>query len=337
MYELLEAYGGESLANNVFDPSAITPADLADPYKVMDYTDLAMVFDSILLNVDSLEGLCLLNIDLKMVNPWGLGEVFAAQARSATQLEYWARLQSVARLMVGPWKSSLRDDGETVTLVSDWSHHRGVGFSTLGACFAAHRIKDTFGVAPISMRMPYHAGQTIKQRLAAEFPDVEIEFEPPVQTISYRRSEIMAAPPIPRSPRPPITYRDLLEAYYPDSRRRAALRVLEATESIIAAGLEPSLESIAGEAGIQPRQLQRALASGGLTMRSIIERIRVANAEELLADSADSILDIALATGYTSHQALTKVFKRWRGLAPTEYRFYVEQNRPAPSEIRQQA
>ena len=72
-------------------------------------------------------------------------------------------------------------------------------------------------------------------------------------------------------------------------------------------------------------------------MRSIIERIRVANAEELLADSADSILDIALATGYTSHQALTKVFKRWRGLAPTEYRFYVEQNRPAPSEIRQRA
>ena len=72
-------------------------------------------------------------------------------------------------------------------------------------------------------------------------------------------------------------------------------------------------------------------------MRSTIERIRVSMAERLLAETDDLILDIALATGYTSHQALTKVFKRWRGLAPTEYRFYVDQNRDEPGAFQAQA
>ncbi len=62
-------------------------------------------------------------------------------------------------------------------------------------------------------------------------------------------------------------------------------------------------------------------------MRSSIERIRVVIAERLLVETDDPIIDIALASGYTSHQALTKVFKRWRGLAPTEYRFYLDRHR----------
>ena len=58
MYELLEAYGGESLASNVFGPSAITRARVSNPYKAIDYQSAAIVFDSILLNVDSLEEFC---------------------------------------------------------------------------------------------------------------------------------------------------------------------------------------------------------------------------------------------------------------------------------------
>ena len=77
MHELLEAYGGESLANNVFGASAITPASVANPYKTIEYQSAAVVFDSILLNVDSLGEFCRLNVKLKAVNPWGLGEVFA--------------------------------------------------------------------------------------------------------------------------------------------------------------------------------------------------------------------------------------------------------------------
>jgi AraC-like DNA-binding protein len=329
MYELLEAYRDQDLADNVFGPSAITKEMVEDPYQVLDYSTVAPVFDSILLNVDSLQDLCRLNGKLQLVNPWGLGETFAAQGRSGTLLEYWARLQSLTRLMVSRWNSSLSDDGKIVTVLSDWSQHPSVGFSTLGASFSAHRIKDIFGVAPIYMRMPYQSGRTVHRRLAAEFPDVRMDFEPPLQMISYDRAEILAAAPIPRTEGPKIGYRDLLDAYYPANRRKAAIAVQESIESMIEAGIEPSLESVAAAVSAPPRELQRALASGGLSMRSATERIRVALAEDILADTDDLILDVALATGYTSHQALTKVFKRWRGLAPTEFRYYVERNRAA--------
>jgi AraC-like DNA-binding protein len=329
MYELLEAYGGRALADNVFGPSAITPARVANPYRAIDYRSAAAVFDSILLNVDSLEDFCRLNDELKLVNPWGLAEVFAGQGRSGTLLEYWARLQSMTRLMIGQWKSSLHDDGETISMVSDWSHHPGVGLSTVGACFSAHRIKTIFGLTPLSMRMPYQAGQSMQARLESEFPGVEIKFEHPLQEISYLRSEVLAAPPIPVIPGPRVTHRDLLETYYPENRRQAAVSVLEFLQKAISAGQEPELEAVASRLAISPRELQRALASGGLTMRSVVERIRVSMAEVKLAETSDSILEIALGAGYSSHQALTKVFKRWRGLAPAEYRHYVRQNRPA--------
>ena len=327
MHELLEAYGGRGLADNVFGPSSITPEMVEDPYQVLDYSTVAAVFDSILLNVDSLQDLCRLNGGLQLVNPWGLGEVFAAQGRSGTLLEYWSRLQSLTRLMVSRWNSSLSDDGKVVTVLSDWSQHPGVGFPTLGASFSAHRITDIFGVAPIYMRMPYQAGRDIHRRLTAEFPDVRMDFEPPLQMISYDRAEILAAPAIPCTDGPKIGYRDLLDVYYPANRRKAAIAVQDSIESMIVAGIEPSLESVAAAVSIPPRELQRALASGGLSMRSATERIRVALAEDILADTDDLILDVALATGYTSHQALTKVFKKWRGLAPTEYRYYVDRNR----------
>ena len=333
MHELLEAYGGESLASNVFGPAPIAPNRVQDPYKPLDYRFAAPVFESILLNVDSLQELCRLNGELKLVNPWGLGQVFAAQARSGTLLEYWARLQSLSRLMVSRWNSALEEDGDFVNVISDWTHYPGVGFPTLGAFFSAHTIKDLCGVTPTRIQLPYRAGNILRERLQRELPDVEMTFEPPMQTISYRRDELLAAPPIPAPAGPPITHRDLLEAYYSPKRRPYAVGVLTVLESVIAHGEEPSLEAVATAVSIPPRELQRALQSGGLTMRSAAERIRVAMAEDLLAETDDLILDIALATGYTSHQALTKVFKRWRGLAPTEYRQYVERNRQSTTEV----
>ncbi|MEJ2087954.1 MAG: helix-turn-helix transcriptional regulator [Gammaproteobacteria bacterium] len=327
MYELLEAYGGQALAENVFGPASITQSRVQDPYKPLDYTAAALVFDSILLNADSLSELCRLNGELKLVNPWGLGEVFAAQARSGTLLEYWTRLQSVARLMVSRWSSSLEDDGDVVTLVSDWSNYPGVGFPTLGAAVSIHRIKDLCGLTPIRLRMPYHASPIIRDRLAAEFPEVAMEFEPPLQMISYPRADILAAPPIPRIEGARVTHRALLEAYYSPNLRHYTVGILDALEAMIESGVEPTLEAAAAAVSIPPRELQRALQSGGLTMRSATERIRVGLAEELLAETDDLILDIALATGYTSHQALSKVFKRWRGLSPTEYRQFVARQR----------
>ena len=177
MHELLEAYGGDALVNNVFDHSPITRASLEDPYKPIDYRATAAVFDSILLNVDSLKALVQLNQKIQAVTPWGLIQVFAAQARSRTVLEYWARQESVLRLAIDGWRSSFDDDGELVTISSDWTHHPGVGFATVGACFVVHQIGSMFDVMPVRLQMPFQSGASIRQRIETELPGVEITFE----------------------------------------------------------------------------------------------------------------------------------------------------------------
>ena len=104
--------------------------------------------------------------------------------------------------------------------------------------------------------------------------------------------------------------------------------LLDVTIGMIDDGLEPTLTSVAERAGIPERATQRDIGSGGFTLRAAIERIRVLKAEQLLAETERSILDIAVTLGYASHQALTRVFKRWRGLSPTEYRYFLKRNQP---------
>jgi AraC-like DNA-binding protein len=328
MHELLGAYGGDALVNNVFGLSPITRASLEDPYKRIDYLATAAVFDSILLNVDSLEALVRLNHKLQAVTPWGLIQVFAAQARSRTVLEFWARLESMARLMLDGWRSSIDHDGELVTISSDWTHHPGIGFVTVGACFMVHQIGSRFGVMPVHLQMPFQPGDSIRKRIETELPGVEIEFEAPYERFTYRRRDLLAAPLIPAMPGPRVTYQDLAKAYYPKRSRATIVRLLDAATAMIDEGLGLTLPSVATRAGVSQRALQRDLASGGFTMRSAVERIRVLKAEELLAETDRSILDIADTLGYASHQALTRVFKRWRGLSPKEYRRFVARNQP---------
>ena len=328
MHELLEAYGGEALVNNVFDHSPITRASLEDPYKPIDYLATAAVFDSILLNVDSLEALVRLNQKLQAVMPWGMIQVFAAQARSRTVLEFWARLESMARLMLDGWRSSFEDDGDLVTITSDWTHHPGIGFVTVGACFMVHQIASMFDVMPVRLQMPFQPGASIRKRIETELPGVEIAFEAPYERFTYRRQELLAAPPIPAVPGPRVTYYDLSNAYFPKHSRATIARLLDAAVGMIDDGTELTLASMAEQAGIPERVLQRDMGSGGFTMRAAMERIRVQKAEELLAETDRSILDVAVTLGYGSHQALTRVFKRWRGLSPTEYRHFVNRNQP---------
>ncbi len=327
VHELLEAYGGEALVKNVFDHSPITRASLEDPVKPIDYLPVAAVFDSILLNVDSLKTLVQLNHKIQAVTPWGLIQTFAAQARSGTAIEFWARLESLQRMLINGWRSSFDDDGELVTISADLTHHPGVGFATLRACFRVQQIGSMFDVMPVRLQMPFQAGASIKKRIETELPGVEIQFEAPYERFTYRRQELLAAPRFPPVPGPRVTHNDLANIYYPDSRANIA-RLIDATMALLDDGMEPTLSLAAARAGIPERGLQREIVAGGFTMRTAIERIRVWKAEELLAETDRSILDIAVTLGYASHQALTRVYKRWRGLTPKEYRYFVKRNQP---------
>ena len=58
----------------------------------------------------------------------------------------------------------------------------------------------------------------------------------------------------------------------------------------------------------------------GINLVSYIEGIRMEKAKELLRGRQWSVTDIAIHTGYTNSNYFSKVFKKYTGLSPREFR-----------------
>lgn len=83
--------------------------------------------------------------------------------------------------------------------------------------------------------------------------------------------------------------------------------------------LEP--EGLAEIAGLSPFYFQRLFSR--LVKRPVREYVRLrrlAHACEALVDREQRILDVALACGFASHEALTRVFRDAYGLTPEQFR-----------------
>ncbi|MFG1465137.1 AraC family transcriptional regulator [Xanthobacter sp. DSM 24535] len=82
-----------------------------------------------------------------------------------------------------------------------------------------------------------------------------------------------------------------------------------------------TIKAIAAAAGLSPQHFQRAFAEVmGETVGAYIRRMRLEMAAIRLHLSRDSVLSIAIATGYGSAEALTHAFQRQFGCAPKRYR-----------------
>jgi AraC-like DNA-binding protein len=71
----------------------------------------------------------------------------------------------------------------------------------------------------------------------------------------------------------------------------------------------------------------------GLTPHQFIIRQRLLEAAYLMLRSSMTIADIAYRTGFASQSQLAKMFRRWRGVTPIEYRRMLGLARPAPGSI----
>lgn len=81
----------------------------------------------------------------------------------------------------------------------------------------------------------------------------------------------------------------------------------------------PSMQTIADELHLDPRTLRRRLTGEATSYRDVIAEVRRARAEQLLAGT-DSIEVIACTLGYAETSSFTHAFKKWTGLAPSEFR-----------------
>ena len=82
-----------------------------------------------------------------------------------------------------------------------------------------------------------------------------------------------------------------------------------------------SLDALSTRAGWSPFHLHRAFTRMvGETPKQYTLRLRLEGAAARLLASDDSIVDVALAAGFKSHEVFTRAFRRHFGRTPAEYR-----------------
>jgi AraC-like DNA-binding protein len=90
---------------------------------------------------------------------------------------------------------------------------------------------------------------------------------------------------------------------------------------------EPTLDRLAGRLRVSERTLQRRLAQEGTSVQGLLDDVRRALSLRHLAESRESIAEIAFVLGFSEVSAFHRAFKRWTGSTPGAYR----QSRAAPS------
>lgn len=84
---------------------------------------------------------------------------------------------------------------------------------------------------------------------------------------------------------------------------------------------ELSLESLAQESGYSRVHFVRMFkAATGRSPHNYLLNMRVERVRELLANPALSLIDIALECGFSSHSHMTRAFRQFLGVTPSEYR-----------------
>ena len=82
-----------------------------------------------------------------------------------------------------------------------------------------------------------------------------------------------------------------------------------------------SLDALATRAGWSPFHLHRAFRRMvGETPKQYTQRLRLEGAAGRLLAGDDSVIDVALAAGFTSHEVFTRAFRRHFGRSPAVYR-----------------
>jgi AraC-like DNA-binding protein len=83
---------------------------------------------------------------------------------------------------------------------------------------------------------------------------------------------------------------------------------------------EVSEDEMARTLQMSRRTLQRKLAEAETTYQRLVDETRRELALRYIENPGQSITDITFMLGFSQHSAFTRAFRRWTGIAPSEYR-----------------
>jgi len=78
-----------------------------------------------------------------------------------------------------------------------------------------------------------------------------------------------------------------------------------------------TLTTLARRLSLGERTLRRRLGSEGLSMRALVDGVRLERARAMLA-AGSSVKETAFALGFSEPSAFSRAYKRWTGAAPRE-------------------
>lgn len=78
-------------------------------------------------------------------------------------------------------------------------------------------------------------------------------------------------------------------------------------------GAVPSVARVADAAGLSPRSLQRRLQQEQHSFKSLLDQVRQAQAQRLIAESAETVTSVADRLGYAQPTSLNRAMLRWTG------------------------
>ena len=82
-----------------------------------------------------------------------------------------------------------------------------------------------------------------------------------------------------------------------------------------------TLEDVAKQVHLNPAYFSSIFKQSiGSSFKEYLNMVRIEESKRLLANTDYSVIDIAIATGFEDQSYFSKVFKKYTGLTPKQYR-----------------